>query len=93
MNAAVALATQHHQVLLSICSRLTSVHDVVDLELIAPAAMLAFPAIPLQDFDLQLAVFRRPEPHAAHGMASFPRHADFLISRRNSSCCDTGRKP
>jgi hypothetical protein len=93
MNAAVALAAQHHQVLLSIGSRLTSVHDVVDLELIAPAATLAFPAVPLQDFDLQLAVFQEPEPHAAHGMATIPLHADFLISRRNSSCCDPGRKP
>jgi hypothetical protein len=49
VEGAVTAAAQGDEVLLAICARLAPPDHVVDLELIASAATLAFPAIPLQD--------------------------------------------
>jgi hypothetical protein len=62
----------------------------MDPELIAPATVLAFPAIPLQDFQLQLAVTLGVEPKPR----SFPQvatHADCRMSRRNCCWCAAER--
>ena len=45
----MAPAAEHDEVPFAICARLAPPDHVVDLELIAPAAVLAFPAVPLQD--------------------------------------------
>jgi hypothetical protein len=58
----MALITQGNQVLLAIRSQLAPQNKMMDLQLIAPAAGLAFPAIPLQDFQLQLTVTFGVEP-------------------------------
>jgi hypothetical protein len=64
----------------------------MDLEFISPATALAFPTIPLEDFDLELAVTLgvEPEPTSLRSLAS---HAERLISLRNSCCCEAGRNP
>jgi hypothetical protein len=45
----MTVATEDNEVFFAICPRLAPPDHVVDLELIAPAAVLAFPAVPLQD--------------------------------------------
>jgi hypothetical protein len=60
----MAIAAQHDQVLFAIWSRLTPPDQVVNLELITPAAALAFPPISLQDPHLQFAISLRFESEA-----------------------------
>ena len=92
MNRAMALATKHDKILLSICSQVASANDVMDLELIAPAAVLALPAIPLKNLEAELGVIFgvKPRPRA---FGSFFVHADRRILSRNRCCCGEGRKP
>jgi hypothetical protein len=70
-------------------SRLAPPNKVVDLELISPATLLAFPAIALQDFHLEFAETLGVEPEPT-SLENFPTYADRLTSRRNSCCCDAG---
>jgi hypothetical protein len=49
-------AAEHDEIFFAVRPRLTSPYYVVDRQLISPAAVLASPAVPLQDFQLQLAV-------------------------------------
>jgi len=62
VERAVTAAAQDDEVSFAIGSRLAPADHVVDLELIAPAATLAFPAIPLENFQLELAVSFEVEP-------------------------------
>lgn len=64
MRQPMAVTTQHDQILLAIGSGLASSDDVVDLELLTPAAALAFPPISLQDPHLQFAISLRFESEA-----------------------------
>jgi len=49
VERAVTGAAQDDEVPFAICARLAPADHVMDLELIAPATVLAFPAVPLQD--------------------------------------------
>jgi hypothetical protein len=62
----------------------------MDLELIAPATVLAFPAVPLQDFQLQLAVTLGVEPKPP-SFSKVATHADRLMSRKNCCWCAAER--
>jgi hypothetical protein len=55
-------AAEHDEIFFAVRPQLASPDHVMDLELIAPATMLAFPAIALQNFHLQLAVTTVFEP-------------------------------
>jgi hypothetical protein len=78
----VTAAAQDDEVLFAICARLAPADHVVDLEPIAPAAVLAFPAIPLQDFQLQLAVTLgvEPKPPSFSKVATHAMIADIVIT-------------
>jgi hypothetical protein len=54
MNRAMALTTKHDEVRFAIRSRVASPNDVMDLELISPAALLALPPVPFKDSDAKL---------------------------------------
>ena len=56
MHGTMAAAAQCHEVLFAIGSHLAPVHEVMDLQLIPSAAVLAAPAIALQNFLGKLAV-------------------------------------
>jgi hypothetical protein len=86
----VTLSAENNQVLLAICSQLASPNYVMDLELIAPATVLAFPAVPLQDFHLQLAVTLGVEPKPP-SFSKVATHADRLMSRKNCCWCAAER--
>jgi len=62
----------------------------MNLESIAPAAVLAFPAIPLQDFQPQLAVTLGVEPKPP-SFSQVATHADRRMSRKNCCWCEAGR--
>jgi len=57
MKQAMTPAAEHDEIFFAVRPQLASPHYVVDLQSIAPAAVLAFPAVPLEDFQLQLAVW------------------------------------
>ena len=84
VQCSVAVRAQGDQIALGVISRLAPPDQVVDLQLVAPAAVLAFPAIPLEDFHLQLAVTlgveTKPKP-----ISKVATHADRRMSRKN--CC------
>src|SRR5450759_2767262 len=92
MEGAVTTAAQDNEIFFAVRPQLASPNYVMDLELIAPATVLAFPAVPLQDFHLQLAVTTVFEPKPT-SFGSVHTHADRRISSRNSCCCDAARKP
>jgi len=85
-------AAEHDEIFFPVRPQLASPNYVMDLELIAPATVLAFPAVPLQDFHLQLAVTTVFEPKP-RSFGNNHAHADRLTSSRNSCCCDAARKP
>jgi hypothetical protein len=87
----VTPAAENDQVLFAIATRLAPPDHVMDLELIAPAAALASPAIPLEDFHFQLAVTPGVEPKPP-SFSKVATHADRLILSRNRCCCGEGRK-
>lgn len=88
MVSAMTLTAQRNQVLLAIRSCPAPSDDVMDLELIAPATVLAFPAVPLQYclFQLTVPVVIEPKPAVL-------AHANFLTLFRNLSCCCGGKNP
>jgi hypothetical protein len=88
----MAATADHGEVLFAIRSRLAPANKVMDLEFISPATALAFPAIPLQDFPLPLAVTLGAEPNRT-SPGNLPTHADRLPSNKNSCCCEAGRNP
>ncbi len=45
-------AAEHEEIFFAVRPQLASSNYVMDLQLIAPARVLAFPAIPLEDFQL-----------------------------------------
>jgi hypothetical protein len=49
MDGAVTAAAEHDEIFFAVRPQLASPNYVMDLELITPATVLAFPAIPLQD--------------------------------------------
>jgi hypothetical protein len=49
VEGAVTAAAEHDEIFFAVRPQLASPYYVVDLELIAPATVLAFPAVPLQD--------------------------------------------
>jgi hypothetical protein len=57
VERAVTAAAQNDEVLFAVRPQLASPNHVVDLELIAPAALLTLPAIPLQEFICRTASF------------------------------------
>jgi hypothetical protein len=77
-------AAEHDEIFFAVRPQLASPNYVMDLELIAPATVLAFPAIPLQDFQLQLAVTLGVEPKPP-SFLKVATHADRLMLRKN--CC------
>jgi hypothetical protein len=87
----MTLATKHDEILLAIRSRLASANDVMDLELISPAALLALPAIPLKNLEAELPVILGFKPQRRNS-GIFCAHADRLILSRKSCCCRAGRK-
>lgn len=89
VERAVAAAALNDEVFFAVRPQLASPDKVVDLELIAPAATLAFPVVP-QDFQLQLAekLGVEPKPPPFSKIAS---HADRQMSRKNCSWCAAER--
>jgi hypothetical protein len=77
-------AAEHDEVPFAVRPQLASPNYVMDLELIAPATVLVFPAIPHQDFQLELAVTLGVEPKPP-SFSKVATHADCRISRKN--CC------
>jgi hypothetical protein len=63
---------------------------VVDLELIAPATVVAFPAVPLENFQLELAVSFEVEPKP-RSFSKVATRADRLMSRKNCCWCAAER--
>src|SRR5450756_1521137 len=89
---AMTPATQDDEIFFTIRSRLAPPNLVMDLQLISSATPLAFPAIPLENFHLQLAVTPWVEPNTT--AFGDPRiHADRLISPKNCCCSKAGRNP
>ena len=86
----VTTAAQNDEVLFAVRPQLASPNYVMDLELIAPAAVLAFPAIPLQDFQLKLAIALGVEPKP-RSFSQVATHADGRMSRKNCRWCAAGR--
>ena len=87
----MAGATERNQILFAIRARLAPANDVVDLELLALAASLALPVIPLKNLAAkELVILGAKSQTRAFG--SFPAHAESLILSRNSCCCGKGRK-
>jgi hypothetical protein len=84
MQGAVTVAAQNDEVLFAICSRLASADHVMELQLIAPAALLTLPAIPLENLQAEPAVTLEIEPNPP-ASGNLPTHADRLMSRKN--CC------
>ena len=89
VNCSVAVGAQSDQIALGVIARLAPADHVMDLELIARATVLAFPAIPLQDFQLQLAVTLGVEPKPSFSKVT--THADRLMSRKNCCWCAAER--
>jgi hypothetical protein len=85
-------AAEHDEIFSAVRPQLASPNYVMDLELIAQAAVLAFPAVPLQDFLLQMAVTLGVEPKPP-SFSKVATHADRLMSRKNCCCCEAGRNP
>jgi hypothetical protein len=84
VHGSVAVAAQGDQIGLGIPAGLAPALEVMDLEPRQRAASLTFPAVPLQDFPLPLAVALGVEPKPP----SFPQvstHADRRMSCKN--CC------
>ena len=73
-------AAEHDEIFFAVRPQLASENNVVDLQLIAPAAVLAFPAIPLDDFQLEFAVMLRIETKP-RPFGIFNSHADRRTSR------------
>ena len=92
VQCSVAVRAQGDQIALGVISRLAPPDHVVDLQLIAPAAVLAFPTVPLENFQLELAVNSEVEPKPP-SIGKVATHADRLMSRRNCCCCEAGRNP
>ena len=90
MQLLVTPGTESDQVLFGIVSQPAAQVDVVDLEVGAPAAVLAAPAIALQHLLAQLTIGLRvePEPGAAREQAS---HDAFLSCSKNCRRCGGGR--
>jgi hypothetical protein len=84
-------AAEHDEIFFPVRPQLASPNYVMDLELIAPATALALPAIPLQNFRLELAVMLEVEPKPMSS-GNVHTHADRLISSKNRRCCGAGRK-
>lgn len=77
-------AAEHDEIFFAVRPQLASPNYVMDLELIAPAAVLTFPTVPLEDFHHQLAVVLEVEPKP-RSFSKVATHADRRISRKN--CC------
>src|SRR5438067_13078008 len=90
MNRTMTLAAEDNQIVFTICSQLASPNHVVDLELIAPATMLATPAIPPQDFQLEFVICCRIKSQPT---SSLHTHAEGLASAKNCCCCGAERNP
>jgi len=84
VERAVTAVTQDEEIFVAVRPQLASPYYVVDLELMAPAAVLAFPAVPLEDFPLKLAVPLGVELKS-RSFSEVAAHADCRMSRRN--CC------
>jgi hypothetical protein len=85
-------AAEHDEIFFAVRPQPASPNYVMDLELIAPAAVLAFPAVPLQDIHLQLAVTLGVEPKPP-SVSKVATHADRLMSHKNCCWCEAGRNP
>ncbi len=88
----MALSTQGDEVFFLVWPSLAAANDVVNLQLIAPAAVLAFPAVALQNSLLQLVVTDGIKTKWAL-FPNLPAHADCLTSIKNCCCCAAGRNP
>ena len=84
MKHTMTLAAQDNEIFFAIRSRLAPPDHVMDLESIVPAATLAFPAVPIENFQLELAVSFGIEPKPP-SFSKVATHADRLMSRKN--CC------
>ena len=75
-------AAQDDEIFFAVHPQLASPYYVMDLELIAPATVLAFPAIPLENLPAHFFVVRcrKAKPPA---VGSFFAHAERLISCTN----------
>jgi hypothetical protein len=89
VNCCVAVGAQSDQIALGVIAQLASPNYVMDLELIAPATVLAFPAIPLQDFHLQLAVTTVFEPKPR----SFGNNHAHAGGREQKKACSGSSSP
>jgi len=58
----VTAAAEDDEVLFAICSRLAPANNVMDLELVSSATLLALPFIPFQDLATQVAITAGIEP-------------------------------
>ena len=83
-------AAEHDEILFA-RPQLASPYYVMDLELIAPAAVLTLPVVPLENLPAQFLVVRcrQAKPPA---VGSFCAHAERLISCTNLCCCGAGGK-
>jgi hypothetical protein len=90
VERAVTAAAQDDEIFFAVRPQLASPYYVMDLELIAPAAVLAFPAVPLQDFQLELAVTLGGEVKLP-SFSKVTSHADSRMSHRNCCWCAAGR--
>jgi hypothetical protein len=70
-------AAEHDEIFFAVRPRVASPDDVMDVELVSPPAVLALPAVPLQDFHLKLAVAVIVETQAI-SFANVHAHADRL---------------
>jgi hypothetical protein len=83
-------AAEHDEIFFAVRPQPASPNYVMDLESIAPAAVLAFPTVPLENFQLELAVSFEIEPKP-RSFSKVATHADRLMSRKNCCWCAAGR--
>ncbi len=89
MQRTMTAAAKDDEIGLAIASRLAPADDVMDLQLIAPATVLAFPPVAPEDLDFEILVVLAIEPSPISPLVT---HADRRSSRRNCCCSDAGRK-
>ncbi len=86
----MTVAAKDDEIVLAIASGLAPADLVMDLQLLAPATVLAFPAVAPEDLQLELVVRRTIEPPPTSTWAT---HAVRRASRKNSCCSEVGRNP
>ena len=86
MLQVMAIGAEHDEVLLAISSRLASVHDVMNLELISATTTLAPPPISLKNLKAEPCIILMAQVKAS-AFRGAPAHADRRNVSRNNCCC------